>query len=326
MTSISNLFSNFDDLTKNKSIIDNSTIYKNNILDTSIPTPALNQGNKFKKYQSKIKHKIEKNIDKVNSKEGFDGLTNSNSDSLTTQSNNIIDKTNFSSQTQTIKNLRQQYEDTLEQYKKIIEKIKARSTQYLNRVNPSNPYINKNIKFTDGTICYVTNHGVAKPYSSFELYQTTAGFNGCPTQSQIVQLDIPFSSSYVVGSTIPTNPALVMGTPMINGQSCGNEGVNVYVNTLMNQNPTSTYKGCYKDDINSPTMTIIGGSPSPSIEIQNGNLVLRTEILSHDGGEIFETNSSGKAELKDAIELGTAAAKKVKKEATELLQACLNPL
>ena len=28
MTSISNLFSNFDDLTKNKSIIDNSTIYK----------------------------------------------------------------------------------------------------------------------------------------------------------------------------------------------------------------------------------------------------------------------------------------------------------
>ena len=61
-------------------------------------------------------------------------------------------------------------------------------------------------------------------------------------------------------------------------------------------------------------------------EIQNGNLVLRTEILSHDGGEIFETNSSGKAELKDAIELGTAAAKKVKKEANELLQACLNPL
>ena len=85
------------------------------------------------------------------------------------------------------------------------------------------------------------------------------------------ELDIPFSSSYVVGSTIPTNPALVMGTPMINGQSCGNEGVNVYVNTLMNQNPTSTYKGCYKDDINTPTMTVIGGSPSPSIAIQNGN-------------------------------------------------------
>ena len=61
-------------------------------------------------------------------------------------------------------------------------------------------------------------------------------------------------------------------------------------------------------------------------EIQNGNLILRTELLSHDGGEIFETNSSGKAELKDAIELGTAAAKKVKKEANELLKACLNPL
>ena len=61
-------------------------------------------------------------------------------------------------------------------------------------------------------------------------------------------------------------------------------------------------------------------------EIQNGNLILRTELLSHDGGEIFETNSSGKADLNDAFELGTAAAKKVKKEANDLLKACLNPL
>ena len=61
-------------------------------------------------------------------------------------------------------------------------------------------------------------------------------------------------------------------------------------------------------------------------EIQNENLILRTEILSHDGSEIFETNSSCKVELKDATELGTAAAKKVKKEANELLQACLKNL
>ncbi len=58
-------------------------------------------------------------------------------------------------------------------------------------------------------------------------------------------------------------------------------------------------------------------------EIQNENLLLKAEILSHDGSEIFETSSSGKVNLKDAIELGTSAAKKVKKEASELLKSCL---
>ncbi|MBU6140739.1 MAG: hydroxymethylbilane synthase [Proteobacteria bacterium] len=58
-------------------------------------------------------------------------------------------------------------------------------------------------------------------------------------------------------------------------------------------------------------------------EIENENLILKTELLSHDGSKFFKTNSSGKIELKDAIELGIAAAKKVKKEAGELLQICL---
>lgn len=59
-------------------------------------------------------------------------------------------------------------------------------------------------------------------------------------------------------------------------------------------------------------------------EVQNENLILRTEILNHDGSEIFETNSSCKLDLESGIELGNAAAQKVKDDAAELLQACLN--
>lgn len=54
-------------------------------------------------------------------------------------------------------------------------------------------------------------------------------------------------------------------------------------------------------------------------EIENEKLNLRTLILDYDGSEIFETKSSGKAELEEAIKLAIEAAKKTKKEAGKLL-------
>ena len=51
MTSVLNLFSNFNDSTKNKSITDVANEYKNRQIDLNTPTPALSQGEKFKKYQ-----------------------------------------------------------------------------------------------------------------------------------------------------------------------------------------------------------------------------------------------------------------------------------
>ena len=71
MTSVINLFSNFNDLTKNKSITDSATEYKTKKLDMNKPTPALSQGEKFKKYQKKIKKNLEKKIEYANSKEGY---------------------------------------------------------------------------------------------------------------------------------------------------------------------------------------------------------------------------------------------------------------
>ena len=52
MTSIVNLFSNFDDLTKPKSVTDGVTKYNTNN-NTQLISLSLNQGNKFKKDQKK---------------------------------------------------------------------------------------------------------------------------------------------------------------------------------------------------------------------------------------------------------------------------------
>ena len=70
MINIEKLFSNFDDLLKNKSVVDSSSKYRENKSNTikSRYTPALNQGVKFKKYQQKIKNNLEKKINYVNSK------------------------------------------------------------------------------------------------------------------------------------------------------------------------------------------------------------------------------------------------------------------
>ncbi len=59
-------------------------------------------------------------------------------------------------------------------------------------------------------------------------------------------------------------------------------------------------------------------------EIENDKITLRTQLLSFNGSEIFETKSGGKAELEKAIEIGISAAQKVKKDAGKLLQSCIS--
>jgi hydroxymethylbilane synthase len=53
---------------------------------------------------------------------------------------------------------------------------------------------------------------------------------------------------------------------------------------------------------------------------KDGFLTLKSLLLDHDGSEIFETNSQSNAELEEALNLGVEAAKKVKREASGLLE------
>ena len=267
MTSLLNIFY-VDDSIENRKKID--TDYNKNF----VSTPALNQGVNFKKYQNKIMNKIKKDINNVNSKEGFQNFNNNtsntnNTNQLAEQSKQILSETSSGKDN----SLQIQYNTILLQYQKKLAEVSGGTSDFINRLSPSNPYLNKYIRWTDpaanGSIMYVTNQGVAKPITDWDTYTGLLGKNGCPDDKSIVDITIPWDSSYTLkGTTIPTSPSLIVGTAMKANESCGNEGLNVYVDKLLT-NTTANYNGCYADN----SMTFIGGAPPDNSDafITNGN-------------------------------------------------------
>jgi len=274
MSIISNLFSNFDDLTKKKSIIDNSTDCETNKnITIKEYSPSLNQGKAFNKFQNKITKNLEEDAEQLSFKEGFQGLQQN---SLTMQTKKVIDKNTYSSQQQALANLKSEYDSTLTEYQTLSNQIENIATNYVDRSSSSNPYLGKVIQLQGGALFYVTNKGIAKQIDNMEIYNAVSGKNGFPPQGQFITVSIPWSSTYnTPGATIPTNPPLIIGTHIQIGQSVGNEGENVYVNKMIS-NPTTSYQGCYSDNASPPsTMTFIGGSPPPpnNAAIVNGNFI-----------------------------------------------------
>lgn len=242
MTSIFDLFLNSNSLTKNESLNESAQRYKSTKSDLFIQTPALSQGEKFKKYQKKIKKRIENQIENINFREGFNGNNDTQTNSLTAQSNNIIKRNDYSSREETINDLKQKYQNTLNEYEKLLQQINGNITNYLDRINPNNPYLNKTVRFTTGHIAYVTNQGVVKYIPSTEI------FNSLNIEKQYIQLSIPWNDSWNnnPGAIVPTNPPLISGTFAQFGESLSNAGSNVFVNTLLN-NPSNSYIGCYNN-------------------------------------------------------------------------------
>ena len=238
----------------------------------------LSQGEKYLSYQNQIKNKI--NLPYM--EEGFQNNINNpninnpnnNENSLVKESNNLLKTTNFASDENTIANLKEQYIDSLEKYQEMMKKVANKNQNYLDRVNPSkNKYLNKNIRIGNKTM-YVTNQGVAKWYAGNK--DNTIGKNGCPKQNETIHVrNVPWNSEYEkAGATIPTNPPLITGDPMVEGQACGNEGNNIYVNKLIPNHVKTNYVGVYETN-NNPAFEFIGGEPPeppPSFNgIQNGN-------------------------------------------------------
>ena len=265
MSSILNLFSISDNLTKNVSVTNSASEYKKNTLTT----PGLTQGDKFKKYQTKIRENLEKNINKSNVVEGFNSKIpnhnneNQNNISLTRETRNVLLKTNIEPQEKRISELQKEYKHTLEEYKQLLAKLTGATSGYLNRVSSNNPYLGKNIKIGNN-IMYVTQQGIAKWNPNYSSEESISGLNGCPPSSQFINTNLEWSSKYETpGAKIPTDPVLITGTPMVQGQSCGNEGQNVYVNNMINPKLQiqPVYQGCFQDNLTTPAMNFIGGSP-----------------------------------------------------------------
>jgi hypothetical protein len=243
-------------------------------------SPSLSQGNKFDKYQNKIKKNLEK-TDKLLFTEGFNNMKNLDlqANGLTNQTVNAVKQNSINSQQQqSLNELRQEYQNTLSQYENLLSQINGTTSSYFNRVNPNNPYLGKNVTFTTGESAYVTQQGVVKLYPlgsqwiPNQVFLGTAGKNGCPS-GEMTPIQLPWLPSYnTPGTSIPSNPPLVTGTPMQEGQSCGNEGSNIYVDELLPSNLEPTYMGCYATNSSNNNMTFIGGSPPPPEgSLQNGN-------------------------------------------------------
>ena len=260
MITIANLFSESDNLKKTKSIANGAREYRDDKMDTSIPSYSLAQGKKFEAYQKKVAFNLDKKAKKLS--EGFRGRQSG----LTAQSNSLLQETNFNSQKQTIDNLKVEYDSTLKDYKNLIEQIEGKIQGYLERVDPSNPYLNKTVRFTTGHICYVTNKGVVKYVPNMDIWSST----GIPTT--YTDLNIPWDDSYSTpGTIISSSPPLVSGTFLQQNQRVGFEGSNVFIDKYVDDADIPTYQGCYADDTSSPLMTFIGDAPVPPTNLLNGN-------------------------------------------------------
>jgi hypothetical protein len=56
--------------------------------------------------------------------------------------------------------------------------------------------MNKYLLFTDGTVVYVTNQGIAKPITSDEILNSIVGKNGCPPKD-LIKLNISFIKKFI---------------------------------------------------------------------------------------------------------------------------------
>jgi hypothetical protein len=242
-------------------------------------TPSIKHGNIFKKYRTQTS--IEEfsnisNISNINLNKLYLKPTG-----LTKQSDSIISKHNYSSKQDTINTLRQNYDETKNEYEKLILEINHLNTNYLERTNPKNPYLGKNIQFSTGETAYVTYRGVVKlyPKTNMDIMNNTLGLNGCPKDKIIV--NIPWTKDYnIPGVDIPTTPPLITGTPMQQGQTCGNEGQNVFVNSLID-NLESVFINCYN---NIPSTSEIMFVPKMTSNNTNG--------FSASASSVFENNDN----------------------------------
>jgi hypothetical protein len=159
-----------------------------------------------------------------------------------------------------------EYESTLKDYKNLQNQIKGKVQGYLERVDPSNKYLNKTVRFTTGHICYVTGKGVVKYVPNMDIWAST----GIPTT--YIDLNIPWDDSYSTpGTIISSSPPLVSGTFLQQNQRVGFEGSNVFIDKYVDDADIPTYQGCYADDTSSPLMTFIGGAPVPPTNFLNGD-------------------------------------------------------
>jgi len=269
----------------------------NNLFDSLNPeeTKSINQGIEFKKYQKKHNKYLNSKVRDKTIEEGFEqNATNLLDRSQhAKKSYNTLNKNRINSnEVREIEELKAQYNSLLKEIKGFKEEDINTIKSYVDIFDPKNKYHNKNVRFSEtGITGYVTNMGDFKWYPNQDILNNTAGKNGCPiynnqSLSSINGLGKGYNEP---GTIIDANPHLLVGTPMQSGQSCGNEGNNVSVTSILPTNTQSKYVGCYTDTLNAPTMRFVGGKPTLLSTIVNGNF--SQPSISYDSYEVISSTS-----------------------------------
>ena len=207
--------------------------------DDTTQHTSISHGRAFNKCHSILKNK---------STYVIEGLT-----TLSNKSQSVLAQIDVSAKEQELTKLKQDYAQTQNEYNSILNNVESLTKKYVERVNPSNPYLNKFIKFNGGQIGYVTNEGVVKLLSNVsDLAGTGVSFN----PSTVIQLGFPIPANFSTpGTTIPTTPPLISGTPITIGKLLTHVGENVYVNKVLNDT-SSSYVGCYVNNVSDPMKVI----------------------------------------------------------------------
>jgi len=191
---------------------------------------SLNHGNFFKKLSNAKPFQKGKKIEKFTTSIPFnlkDETIKEKQDKLNDLENHLIQ-------------LRAEYEE-------LITNIYEKSKEYLDRIDPSNIYLNKFIRFDSGELFYVTSMGVAKFVPDMEsLANTGVTYN----PSQVIDINVTLPDNYTIyGNAINTSPPLITGTPVVPDKLLTDTNTNVLANKMIN-NENSTFEGCYS---NNPT-------------------------------------------------------------------------
>lgn len=221
---------------------------------------SLNQGKKFNNYQNRIKKGIEKKERKFkkssnNVIEGFKNdiaFKNVFVDEVVNRKNTR--QTN-AQESLTLQNLVSQYNDLVTQYQTVSGTLSSDVYSALERSTGDDKYRGSTIQLPNGATGYVTEMGNYKWYPSWDVINSTQGLNGCPAYStdnlnSASNIDNPevYNSP---GQLLDANPKLMVGRSMQLGQSCGNEGQNVYVNTMA-KNSNAQFNKCYLNYAKNP--------------------------------------------------------------------------
>jgi len=259
--------------------IHNSSLYTNNLT-----SPSLNHAKQFQKYQNNISSNNKNTVQKkeYSYKENFKSMRDPTN--ITQKAVNVLKNTKISSSDE---DLVSQYNSLIAEYQSSIQKFNNQIQSYYNRTGPNNPYAGKNISIS-GNYFYVTQMGVAKYWSGTvwgSISSDPDSFPNCPKTSEMMTVDVPWSDTYFTpGTIIPTNPNLIVGTPMIIGQSCGDEGKNIIVNKMIG-NSTVNFLGNYVDSSTSPLMTNINTADGTSENVLSFEGCREQAILS--GNSLF---------------------------------------